>query len=282
MPMSAAPANTIWPSASAAPMRRATCWSLGGAGGIAASAPSPMARTARRRSVHKECLGAEPPRGDRGALSPAARLNHCRRIIAGANWILSEPGGLCRPYVAAWVGRDPSGNHPGLEPHRRPVDAPRARRADPRPRHSSCPQPPSPRRKAARASTCRTRSCNCGRNGPVCAGRRFVARRPLQVAPPPRGGAPAHRKASRWANCSSASPALEEETRRLRGRLEESEFSDRTLSQTVEKLQGDVDYRLAIGRPGGRPPRRCARPAPRAAAPPPPATDCRPAAARPT
>ncbi|WP_254453513.1 hypothetical protein [Siccirubricoccus sp. G192] len=54
---------------------------------------------------------------------------------------------------------------------------------------------------------------------------------------------------------------LEEEVRRLRGRLEESEFRDRQLSQTVEKLQGDVDYRLQqLEGQGGRSSHRCARP----------------------
>ncbi len=76
--------------------------------------------------------------------------------------------------------------------------------------------------------------------------------------------------------------ALEEETRRLRGRLEEAEYRNRTLDQTVEKLQGDIDYRLqqleapAANRPAARPPAADNPPArPPAAAP------ARPAASRP-
>jgi len=66
---------------------------------------------------------------------------------------------------------------------------------------------------------------------------------------------------------------LEEEVRRLRGRVDEAEFRNRQLSQAVEKLQGDVDFRLQqleAGRPGGTAP--AARPpagAPGAAPPPP-------------
>lgn len=76
--------------------------------------------------------------------------------------------------------------------------------------------------------------------------------------------------------------ALEEETRRLRGRLEETEYRNRTLDQTVEKLQGDIDYRLqqleapAANRPAARPP-AAANPA----AAPPAAAPARPAASRP-
>jgi TolA-binding protein len=38
--------------------------------------------------------------------------------------------------------------------------------------------------------------------------------------------------------------ALEEELRRMRGRLDETEFRSRQLAQSVEKLQGDVDFRF--------------------------------------
>ncbi|MCO6420023.1 hypothetical protein JYK14_28280, partial [Siccirubricoccus sp. KC 17139] len=60
---------------------------------------------------------------------------------------------------------------------------------------------------------------------------------------------------------------LEEDARTLRGRLEESEFRNRQLSDRVEKLQGDLDFRLQQieGQGGGA----AARPAaPAAAAPP--------------
>jgi TolA-binding protein len=48
---------------------------------------------------------------------------------------------------------------------------------------------------------------------------------------------------------------LEEEVRRLRGRAEEAEFRSRTLEQNLEKLQGDMDYRMQQiegGAGGGR------------------------------
>jgi TolA-binding protein len=49
--------------------------------------------------------------------------------------------------------------------------------------------------------------------------------------------------------------ALEEEVRRLRGRLEEVEFARRQLSQALEKLQGDIDFRLQqLEGQGGRAP----------------------------
>ena len=37
---------------------------------------------------------------------------------------------------------------------------------------------------------------------------------------------------------------LEDETRRLRGRLEQAEFQSRNQAQQLEKLQGEIDYRL--------------------------------------
>ncbi|MBW8271499.1 YbgF trimerization domain-containing protein, partial [Caldovatus aquaticus] len=45
---------------------------------------------------------------------------------------------------------------------------------------------------------------------------------------------------------------LEEEVRRLRGRLEEAEFRGRQLAAEVEKLRGDVDFRLQQLEAGGR------------------------------
>jgi TolA-binding protein len=44
---------------------------------------------------------------------------------------------------------------------------------------------------------------------------------------------------------------LDEEVRRLRGRTDETEFRNRTLQQQVEKLQGDMDYRLQQLENGG-------------------------------
>jgi TolA-binding protein len=43
----------------------------------------------------------------------------------------------------------------------------------------------------------------------------------------------------------------DEEIRRLRGRLDEVEFRSRSLQQQVEKLQGDIDYRLQQLEGGG-------------------------------
>lgn len=54
--------------------------------------------------------------------------------------------------------------------------------------------------------------------------------------------------------------AMDEEIRRLRGRVEESEFQSKRLAETLEKLQKDVDFRLnelSAGKPpvanGGAP-----------------------------
>ncbi|UFN47456.1 hypothetical protein LPC08_15705 [Roseomonas sp. OT10] len=63
--------------------------------------------------------------------------------------------------------------------------------------------------------------------------------------------------------------ALEEEVRRLRGQAEQADYRLRNLQQVVEKLQGDMDYRLQqleAGRAGGGapatpPPARPAAPA---------------------
>ncbi|WP_158295657.1 tol-pal system YbgF family protein [Crenalkalicoccus roseus] len=76
--------------------------------------------------------------------------------------------------------------------------------------------------------------------------------------------------------------ALEEEVRRMRGRVEELEFRNRQLAQSVEKLQGDMDFRLqqlegqgaarqqAAPAPAAAPPRPAAPPPAAAAAPRPP------------
>lgn len=68
---------------------------------------------------------------------------------------------------------------------------------------------------------------------------------------------------------------LEEEVRRLRGRVDEAEFRSRQLAQSVEKLQGDVDFRLQqleAGRPAGAtpPPRPPTATAPGSSTPVPP------------
>ncbi|MDB5368800.1 MAG: hypothetical protein JWP20_358, partial [Roseomonas sp.] len=47
---------------------------------------------------------------------------------------------------------------------------------------------------------------------------------------------------------------MEEEVRRLRGRADEAEYRNRTTQQALEKLQGDVDYRLQQVEGGGRAP----------------------------
>ena len=71
---------------------------------------------------------------------------------------------------------------------------------------------------------------------------------------------------------------MEEELRLVRGRAEESEFRERQLRERVEKLEGDVDFRLqqleggqrrgdaAPARPA-QPPQQAAQLAPQAAAP---------------
>lgn len=76
---------------------------------------------------------------------------------------------------------------------------------------------------------------------------------------------------------------LEEEVRRLRGRLEVAENANRRLSEDVEKLRGDMDFRLQQLEGGGRP--AAARPpqgpaAAQAPAPPPPAASTAPAGPR--
>lgn len=57
---------------------------------------------------------------------------------------------------------------------------------------------------------------------------------------------------------------LEEEVRRLRGRMEELDFANRQQAQALEKLQGDIDFRLQQleGQGGGARPAPPARPTP--------------------
>ncbi len=102
-------------------------------------------------------------------------------------------------------------------------------------------------------------------------------------APVPRGGAAAP-SGELLTQLLDRVGALEEEVRRMRGRLDETEFRNRQLSQAVEKLQGDVDFRLQQLEGGGRSrrgdaggsgaaePAAPSAPRPAAAAPPPPRT----------
>jgi TolA-binding protein len=81
---------------------------------------------------------------------------------------------------------------------------------------------------------------------------------------------------------------LEDDLRSVRGRAEQAEFNERQLRERVEKLQGDLDFRLqqmegqrqgaapAQPAPLPRPPRRPSRPRPR------PPARARPSAPSPT
>jgi TolA-binding protein len=77
--------------------------------------------------------------------------------------------------------------------------------------------------------------------------------------------------------------SLEEEVRRMRGRIDELDFRNRQLGQSVEKLQGDLDFRLQQleGQGGGGRPAAAAAPPRPAAAPPPAAANVPPIAAPP-
>jgi TolA-binding protein len=78
---------------------------------------------------------------------------------------------------------------------------------------------------------------------------------PALAAPVPRGGGAAP-SGELLNQLLERVGALEEEVRRMRGRLDETDFRNRQLSQAVEKLQGDVDFRfqqLEGGGGGGRP-----------------------------
>jgi TolA-binding protein len=67
-------------------------------------------------------------------------------------------------------------------------------------------------------------------------------------APSSRGGAPSSELTGQLLDRVNQ---LDEEVRRLRGRTDETEFRNRTLQQQVEKLQGDMDYRLQQLENGG-------------------------------
>jgi TolA-binding protein len=71
------------------------------------------------------------------------------------------------------------------------------------------------------------------------------------AAPVPRGGGGATASGELLSQLLERVGALEEELRRTRGRLDESEFRNRQMSQSVEKLQGDVDFRLQQLEGGG-------------------------------
>lgn len=70
------------------------------------------------------------------------------------------------------------------------------------------------------------------------------------AAPVPRGGGAAP-SGELLSQLLERVGALEEELRRMRGRLDETEFRNRQLAQSVEKLQGDVDFRLQQLEGGG-------------------------------
>ncbi|MFT8242811.1 YbgF trimerization domain-containing protein [Roseomonas sp. BN140053] len=68
---------------------------------------------------------------------------------------------------------------------------------------------------------------------------------PSSLPPPSRGGGGQGGGGSELvASLLARVDALEDETRRLRGRAEQAEFQNRSLQQSVDKLQGDLDYRL--------------------------------------
>ncbi|MDJ0389889.1 YbgF trimerization domain-containing protein [Roseomonas sp. E05] len=84
---------------------------------------------------------------------------------------------------------------------------------------------------------------------------------PVPMAPPARAGASAGSPELLTQLLDRVS-SMEEEVRRLRGRVEESDYRIRTNQQALEKLQGDMDYRLQQLEQGGGA-ARPASPAPR-------------------
>jgi TolA-binding protein len=98
-------------------------------------------------------------------------------------------------------------------------------------------------------------------------------------APVPSGRAPGGGASELTGQLLDRVNQLDEEVRRLRGRADEAEYRNRTLQQQVEKLQGDMDYRLQQLENGGGGSRPAAAPAP--AAPAPAAPSAPPAAAAP-
>lgn len=74
---------------------------------------------------------------------------------------------------------------------------------------------------------------------------------PVMTAPTGRGGAPSELTGQLLDRVNQQ----DDELRRVRGRVDELEFRNRTLQQQLEKLQGDMDYRMQQleGGGGGRP-----------------------------
>lgn len=88
------------------------------------------------------------------------------------------------------------------------------------------------------------------------------------LPPPSRSGAPAAAGGSSElvASLLDRVNTLEDEVRRLRGRAEEAEFRNKQLADQVEKMTGDIDYRLQKLE-GGNPAAPGAAPAARPTAP---------------
>jgi TolA-binding protein len=70
---------------------------------------------------------------------------------------------------------------------------------------------------------------------------------PMAPAPSGRGGVPSELTGQLLERVNQQ----DEELRRVRGRVDELEFRNRTLQQQLEKLQGDMDYRLQQIEGGG-------------------------------
>jgi TolA-binding protein len=107
-----------------------------------------------------------------------------------------------------------------------------------------------------------------------------------RMAPPiaaPRGAAPAAGSNELLSALLDRVSQLEEEVRRLRGRMDESDYRTNQTQQNLEKLQGDMDYRLGQldGSGGTRPAAPPTGGRPLAAGNPPPPIAAPPAAAAP-
>jgi TolA-binding protein len=72
------------------------------------------------------------------------------------------------------------------------------------------------------------------------------------AAPVPRNGGGAPPSNELLSQLLERVSGLEDEVRRMRGRVDESEFRTRQLGQSVEKLQGDVDFRFGQLEGAGR------------------------------
>jgi TolA-binding protein len=92
----------------------------------------------------------------------------------------------------------------------------------------------------------------------------------VQQRPPPgRGGALPAGQAEVLQQLLQRVGQIEEEVRQLRGRAEEAEFRNRQLAADLQKLQGDVDFRLQQLEGGGGRPTAPAPQRPAASTPPP-------------